>query len=744
MLLLSGAWASLAAQMPTGLQDSYTVWEEGERLNVELKSLSCNTNGEEHSPSYYRDGILYSSAPVSVSAKKTKVADADIYYQSFVDGTIQNEAIKLRGEMRSKLSEGGTSITKDGRHLIFTQKTADGTERAGTNNLWVVTTENGLHFQDKRAFRFNSEHFQIQDPHLSADNTVFYFVSDMPDGYGGLDIYKCENLNGEWSNPINLGPSINTEGDEKAPFLLDDVLFFSSNGHPGFGGFDIFVTKSYRSEWMPAVNLPASINTDKNEHSFLYDPLSAQGFLVSQSELGDSDIYSFSIVESTEAEEEVEPMLSQKSTPSSLQEAYKPVVPKTNWKDRWPGAAGPTYVEEEVQQPEVQDETAYHIRPQKNFAKSMPNQLPTETIVDEKTNATIVMTASKNSQSYILNESIGIGKINFRDKDANITSAAAKDLNRLAVFLKQYPHVQVELAAHTNVLGDAFQNEQITKERASLARAQLISKGVRPEQIVANGYGERQPLNYCKEGMSCPDELHAKNDRIEVRSLVGNVAELAIPSQWQPEAEVILVTSKSDNSVAADMPPIYFKVDMGPFGDVANEVYAECLRLDTRVQMYPSDYGTLIVLGPYATASEARQYQRKASALGIDQVKVTLVNKGMKEKVELVQPRKEPLELYVGPFQHMSRDTYNKYLRFNEMGENQLAYTREGGVMLKLSDHDSLGSLKEAATRLSIALDNGSKKKKTDPRPLLKTRYQGSDMVKEWKKGEWVESTFDF
>jgi hypothetical protein len=141
----------------------------------------------------------------------------------------------------------------------------------------------------------NSREYSVLHPCVVPEGDKMFFASDIAGGFGGFDLYVCYLENGEWSKAVNLGPEINTEGDEIYPFYsLDEYLYFSSDGQTGLGGFDIYFSKSKRGIWAPVVNLGAPLNSPKDEISIVMDSSCSFGYFSSNRVQGmNMDIYNF-------------------------------------------------------------------------------------------------------------------------------------------------------------------------------------------------------------------------------------------------------------------------------------------------------------------------------------------------------------------------------------------------------------------------------------------------------------------
>ena len=133
-----------------------------------------------------------------------------------------------------------------------------------------------------RELRINNEWYNVTTPWLSPDGKRLYFASDKPGGYGGSDLYYCQWKNDYWDDPVNLGPVINTKGNESYPFInAAGEFFFSSDGHPGLGGKDIFFSRYSDSSWSRPVCLDAPVNSQYDDFGIFTDTLMKEGYFSS-------------------------------------------------------------------------------------------------------------------------------------------------------------------------------------------------------------------------------------------------------------------------------------------------------------------------------------------------------------------------------------------------------------------------------------------------------------------------------
>ncbi len=255
----------------------------------------------EFSPVYYNGGLVFCSDQNSqmlfgYSTSQNK----GLFKINYIDTTRwTNSNVRLfSSSLTSRFNDGPVTFSPGGDTIYYSRNlVVDGglKEVSGNRNklgLFYAVLD-GDKWTDINELRFNSDSYNITTPYLSPDGRQLFFASDRPDGFGGSDIFMCRWNNGYWGNPENLGPVINTRGNEAYPFINQNgEIFFSSDGHEGLGGKDIFFSKFVDSAWITPVRLESPVNSRSNDFGLISDESNNNGYF-STDRGGSIDIYSF-------------------------------------------------------------------------------------------------------------------------------------------------------------------------------------------------------------------------------------------------------------------------------------------------------------------------------------------------------------------------------------------------------------------------------------------------------------------
>lgn len=432
----------------------------------------------------------------------------DLFYCESRTIVTWKEAIGIPGIVNGAYHEGPAAISPDGRHLYFTRsnyvqrKLQKDQQNTSHLKLFRATLDSTGKWVDLHEFAYNSDTWSTGHPALSSDGRTLYFASDRPGGSGGADIWRCRDNGTGWSEPENLGPTVNTAGDELFPTLNGSALHFSSTAHRNMGGLDIFEVHEQDGQWSDPVNLNAPINTPMDDFFFVLDSTSKAGYLSSDRE-GSDQVYAFSMYE---------PVYYLEGIVMDEQERYLPNVEVT-LVDLGTGAGDPRLTGPDGKFGfSLKPNTDYDLRSSHKDMLTSSISLSTKGLTRSDTlNTTIVLTGLR------IGEAIAVNNIYYDYDDWAIRPDAVPELDKLARLFKDNPGIHFELGSHTDSRGGDLYNLVLSDARANSAVNYLIQRGVDPDRITARGYGEAIPVNACSNGVNCSEEEHQANRRTEFK-----------------------------------------------------------------------------------------------------------------------------------------------------------------------------------------------------------------------------------
>lgn len=502
-------------------------------LVVKNAGRTINYSYSDGAPYLSPEGVLYFSSMRTREIIKLDGKEGDYYlkiYTAEPDKDKGWKTPKAMGEVINRIGyhTGNPSISPDGNKLFFTRSVLEG--NALVESKIFVSKRNGSNWSPPVEIEgINGDYVARHPvPGVLFGKEVLFFSSDMPGGYGGFDIYYADRIDDtRYAIPVNLGPAINTGGDEITPFYLNNKLYFSSTGLPGFGGFDIFRSDWDGRNWGKAENLGAGYNSPLDDMHFSVNEDGKVGFLVSnrpdeesrsvKSKTCCDDIYQFHIRDIV-IDLVAIVFEGDKPLPGAKITVFEVDRGKTGKSQQQANAKG-----NEFQFPLDQDK-AYKALVERDGYNPIEFEFNTVGIADNHTIRRTIKLSKKpddGKEIVTINEAIRLNNIYYEFDDDKILPDAEKDLQLLLGLMKQYPDMVIELASHTDAQGNDAYNERLSQRRAQSAKNWLVRNGVSERRIEAVGYGESQILNHCINGIDCTDDEHRVNRRTEFKIISG-------------------------------------------------------------------------------------------------------------------------------------------------------------------------------------------------------------------------------
>ena len=480
-----------------------------------VSSLKINTPRDNFfAPAFYKSGIVFLSDRNEKGLSKT-ISDGtgrrflDLFSVKKTDRGNWLEIEPLRGDVNGKFNEGPVVFSNNFSTMYFTRNNyiSNRAEKNSRNvNVLKIFRADAVdgEWKLKGPMYFNSDDYSVGHPALNSAGTVMVFSSDMPWGYGGSDLYMVRWEGGErWSNPVNLGPNVNTEGNELFPFMMNDsVLFFASDGQMGMGGLDIFEAHSESGTWSKPDNLGYPINSPQDDFSFICDSTGLAGYF-SSSRNGNTDkIYSFT---KHPPQLLLELKISEMQTGVPVSQA-KVKVTTDNGKDT-------TFVTN------ASGKILMSVQPGHNYSFKCDHpdffMISTQaSTIGRRFSETLEVPVEM--RRIQLNKSYVWQGVAFKKKDFQLKLTSGEALQRLTTLLKDNPRLLVEIGSYTDSRNSDADNLQLTQQRAELVVNYLIGQCIPASRLIAKGYGETKLLNKCTNGLLCIEEEHEINNRIEI------------------------------------------------------------------------------------------------------------------------------------------------------------------------------------------------------------------------------------
>ena len=496
-----------------------------------VKNLSVNSEYSDFSPMFYgKDKVVFASTKDSLYFNTRRYKWNNQPYSDLYVSKINEESqdlkstVKLSKKISTKYHEASVAFSLDSSMYFTANNYSKKLKRGknGINNIKIYKSKKiDGEWSKGISLPFNSDEYSIGHPAFSPDGKQLYFVSDMPPSIGKADIFVVDVLGGNtFSEPRNLGPDINTEGREMFPFISAKKLYFSSDGHVGLGGLDVYEV-SYDDEGFKGVkNVGQAVNSNKDDFSYIVDEEDQKGYFTSNRAggKGSDDIYSFKRL----IMEEIEGNLN----------AINGVVTELATSELMPNAEVILLDENNIKLKEVtaNDDGSFVFKDLENNTKyvvraTVEGYLDEEMIVNTKENKVIDLSVKmkklKELKEFVVVEN-GIMKfktdmIYFNFDKFNIRTDATNELDKIVEVMTTYPNMVIKIESHTDARGKRAYNKHLSDKRAKATKDYLIEHGIDGNRIEsAIGYGEEELLNECGDGIGCSEGKHQLNRRSEI------------------------------------------------------------------------------------------------------------------------------------------------------------------------------------------------------------------------------------
>lgn len=445
-------------------------------------------------------------------------------------GKLENPTL-LKGDINTQYHQSSPTITKDGKFMFFTKNNynyKDGkiaTDKKGKTYLKLYSAENvkGKWTNIKELeYPVNSDGFSSAHPALSADETELFFVSDRDNKFGNSDLYVVSlNKGGFVGKDVRkLGDEINTLGRETFPYVdASGILYFSSDGHPGMGGLDVFAAVKDENGFYHVVNLGDGVNSNADDFAYTICDETKKGYF-SSNRSGNDDIYSFTENRPVDFDVDIRPLVygvikdsKGEPLPGVTVEVYNAEgslieTVLSDSKGGYEVNARPYQNDKIVFKKVGLIEDTIEVDSMKPFEKREFSP----TLINERQ---VIIDGETKEIKGDLTELLTLKPIYFDYAGSSIRETSKPELDRVVELMRARPNLIIKVNSHTDSRGKDDYNMRLSQNRAKATVAYIVKAGIAADRISGEGFGETMLINHCSNGVKCTEQEHELNRRSE-------------------------------------------------------------------------------------------------------------------------------------------------------------------------------------------------------------------------------------
>jgi outer membrane protein OmpA-like peptidoglycan-associated protein/tetratricopeptide (TPR) repeat protein len=484
---------SIAANLPSYLRPSFNqlntvcTFAAAHPADANVKVINAGDNINSADAEYFPTVTVQDS--LLIFMRRNGISREDFFFSTMTPSGL-TKAQPLSDNLNITDKKGAPSLSSDLQTLYFSAEYPSA--GFGRYDIYsVAKTDSGWASPINLGPNINSDWWESA-PSISPDGSALYFCSNKPGGYGGIDIYVAyKNKKGGWNKAINLGPTINTPGDEQTPFIHADnnSLYFASNGWPGYGGSDLFVShKKLNGSWSKPINLGAPINTNDNEASVAISSNGIDGYMASDrpDSKGNLDIYKINLPESVRANKTYyfNGLIRDAITWNTLSGSVK--LSDNNDSSKFMMVNVDNSGKFVLALPYF-DSLGIQI--------NSPNHDYVSLLLDKEKLAEL----NSKTFEFVLNPiqkqfSKNFNNVFFEVNSATLLTKSNVELNALITYLQSTVNATILIEGYTDNTGNATSNMILSSKRAESIAQFLINKGIDKNRITTKGFGDSKPI----------------------------------------------------------------------------------------------------------------------------------------------------------------------------------------------------------------------------------------------------------
>jgi len=494
---------------------------------AEIKKTNINSANSDFGPGFYGENKLVYSSTISSTGNDlyewTDEPFLDLFISEIDSLGNLSDAKQITGDVNTPYHESSAILSKDKKTLYFTRNNFFKGDLEFDKNkqvnlkIYKAESEDGENWGNIQELPFNDDEFSTAHPAFSIDEKRLYFASDRPGSFGYSDIWYVDILeDGEYGDPVNLGPNINTEFRESFPFISDNnILYFSSDGRMGLGGFDIYYS-NLDSYGFPAEskNFGKPLNSRMDDFGFIYNSKSNFGYFSSNRNgyngSKSDEVYQFKMLSSSACGSILSGIVRDKYTGQILPGAV------VELEDNYGNLIANQIVKEDAKydfSKEAECSKCYTVKARKGvgYSSFQKNICIPESSTKIFTN--IDLDWAKDCLPDDLECLFNINPIYFDLDKYYIRRDAAKELKKVYTVMIRYPNMKINIESHTDSRASNKYNLALSYNRARSTKSWLVKRGINEKRISTSALGEMDLDNYCEDSINCQEQEHQMNRR---------------------------------------------------------------------------------------------------------------------------------------------------------------------------------------------------------------------------------------
>jgi tetratricopeptide (TPR) repeat protein len=517
-LIKRGVFKSNLSEIKNNIESLYS-----DSSNYQVYALEINSENADMGLVTYKNGYVFSSSRnINSSIEKkhtwTNQPFLKLFYCDNIDN-IESSPTLFSSDIRSKYNLGPVCFSNKEKEIWVTENYSSNNEKSNQNKYKLKISQykysDGKWIKQK-PFPYNNPNYNVAHPAISSDGNELYFSSDLPGGFGGMDLYVCRKTKKGWSAPVNLGSQLNTISNDVFPTILQDgTIYFSSDGLIGLGGLDLYYTKNIDGNYLTPVNAGAPINSSADDFHLIYNSKNKKGFFSSNRIHGGFNDDLFSFIKNKETKSDYKKTINDDNVRTFDSSEIKSNARHLSIKENNEPISGVKIIDDKNKIIGITNENGdVYIDSSLSKVRTFKDGFYAKEIIFNDFNKENNITIKKSS----VPANADWYKIIYYDLDkSDIRTDMQEKMKEVVSFMQAHPELKITITSFTDSRASVNYNAKLSQRRSSSIENYLLLHGILKKQINKIDWkGEGILVNNCGDNLPCTEEMHQLNRRTEI------------------------------------------------------------------------------------------------------------------------------------------------------------------------------------------------------------------------------------